>query len=224
MDRASGVSCPVGSFSVTVRRYHATPAVPVLCGRVVEDHAESGKPGRNQPCRSPPRPPTFSGPRAGSTGWSAPRSPWIRQSSVALVPASVTEVRPRGCFWLSSALKSSLWPALSTSTASTLSLPVFVTPDGTVNVVDVALAPPVPLPRYVPLSQAAYEPETPVDAPTVTEAAADEGVKWPRYQTLPWWYPYGSAARPLVAWVQPESVNDVPASAVSPAVRQVSVG
>src|SRR5437762_573190 len=147
MDSASGVSWLAGRFRVTVLRYHATPAVPVLCGRVVEAHAESGKPGRNQPRRSPPSPPTLSGPRARSTGWSAPRSPWIRQSIVALVPASDTDVRPRGCFWLSSALKSSLWPALSTSTASTLSLAVFVTPAGTVNVVDVGFAPPLPLPR-----------------------------------------------------------------------------
>ena len=67
-------------------------------------------------------------------------------------------------------------------------------------------------------------PSIAVEAKLVTEVTAPVGVRWPRYHTLPWWNPYGSAASPLVACVQPESAKEVPASPVSLCVFQVNDG
>jgi hypothetical protein len=79
----------------------------------------------------------------------------------------------------------------SSSTDITLSLPARSAPDGIVNE-----RPPQPeLPRYVPLSHAAQTPLGPVAPLRDMEVSVPVAVKWPRYQTSPWWKPYSSVYR-----------------------------
>jgi len=77
-------------------RYQATPGVLSCAGRLTGFHAESSKPGSDQPARSPNRPPVDSGPRTGSISCSPPRTPCSRHvTDVSAEPMSEALVRPR---------------------------------------------------------------------------------------------------------------------------------
>src|SRR5947208_9813814 len=89
-----------GMLSRNVVRYHEVPGWAVAAGTLAVDQVWSGKPGRDQPARSPNRPPLLTGPRTGSARSSPLWSPWIRQliagvTGAADAPVKAAEMRAR---------------------------------------------------------------------------------------------------------------------------------
>src|ERR1035438_4601520 len=119
MVRPSDASTVAGMFRENVVRYQETPGRVSAWGSDTAVQAESAKPGRCQPERSPNSPPLLNGPRTGSLSVSPPSVPWMRQVTFGDAPVNVTAVRPRACLNALFAPPSSWCDMGRTSTAST---------------------------------------------------------------------------------------------------------
>src|SRR5437764_3507941 len=182
----SDVSWPAGRSKVDVVRYQVTPGAVPLAGSVTGFQPRSGKPGSDQPARSPYNPPVLSGPRTGSTRFSPSRAPCRRQVTDVSAPSIRAPRSPRADRLLLSYGEVSSCPMSTVSTESSLS-PDFSDPGGKVKSCRPS---PRAEPRNVPLSHTEMSPAwPPLWLVRPMPVSLPDAVKCPRYQVFPVWKP-----------------------------------